>query len=425
MNFLHLAAADHGGAGIAAWRIHDALRTYGHESRMLVLDSKSRDPDVAIIPGPYSILRVIRGAIKGWLKCMTNPDYYFQDQNFTLRWSSHKLLDKVNLKPDIIIVHFISHFLNASDVRGLHEATDAPVIWSLLDMGLMTGGCHYAWHCQGYLSQCGDCPALRISSQPDLSAKILKDKSKALFGLPGVVLAASSTLAYQARASSLFGAMPIETVLLGVSPDVFRPRERNSERHKFGIYGSSKLIFFGAQRISQRRKGMGQLLAALNLLRNRWPSTLPLPSFLTAGDTSDLAEISNLGFEHHSLGFVNSETLARAYAAADLFACPSIEDSGPMMINEALMCGTPVVAFSMGVASDLIIPGITGQIAELNNPESFANCLMNILMRDETSSLLMGKSCREIALQRCTYELQVRRVIEISESAIITSNKDL
>jgi glycosyltransferase involved in cell wall biosynthesis len=43
------------------------------------------------------------------------------------------------------------------------------------------------------------------------------------------------------------------------------------------------------------------------------------------------------------------------------------------MINESIMCGTPVVSFRMGVAEDLIINGETGYIVKLKNIRDLAN----------------------------------------------------
>ena len=415
MKFLNLAASDHGGAGVAAWRLHDALRKCGHESSMIVLNSRSADQDVSIVPGQLSMFRVVRLARKIMMKGISNPNYYFHDQSLSPHLNERELLAASRFHPDIIIVHSISHFLAFEDVRTLHKATGAPIIWNLLDMALMTGGCHYAWDCRGYMSSCHGCPALRLEYFKDLASRVWLEKLRAIADLPGVVIAGSTTLAEQARSSSLLGRLPIETLLLGVSPEQFKPRQREFERGLLGINRTGKLIFFGAQRLDQKRKGMDKLLEALSLLKKNWSSTIPLPKILSAGDATDFKAISSLGFEHHSLGFVNSETLSRAYAASDLFVCPSIQDSGPMMINESLMCGTPVVAFRMGVAPDLIFPGVTGEIAELGNPTSLANCIMSILMLDEPASQAMALKCREIALQLCSPHLQAQRVIELSE----------
>ena len=70
------------------------------------------------------------------------------------------------------------------------------------------------------------------------------------------------------------------------------------------------------------------------------------------------------GYDVIMTGDLNMEDLFKAYYCADLFVCPSLEDSGPMMINYAFMTNLPVVCFPMGVALDLILHEKNGYIAE-------------------------------------------------------------
>ena len=418
MNFLHLSAADHGGAGIAARRLHDGVRTHGHQSRMLVLDKRTQDADVFVLPGPRQLFLARRFASKASLKFLADDDYYFQDQSLSPVISPARVLDQIGLKPDVIVVNFISHFLSFLDVLALHQATGAPVVWHLLDMSAMTGGCHYAWACEGYQRHCGRCPALRFSHKNDRSASIFKDKAAALSNMRSIVVAGSSMLHRQAAGSSLFSKLQITTLLLGVSPDAFSPCDQMAQRRVFGLQGEGPVIFFGAQRFGQRRKGMRLLLAALQKLAADWPAGKARPMLLLAGDATDFPDLTPLGLECQRLGFIDTATLARAYAAADVFACPSIEDSGPMMINESMMCGTPVVAFRMGVAEDLIDTDVTGMIVPLGKVPEFSAALAQVLRWDEQQRSRARSNCRRVALQRCSVGHQVGRFVEISQALV-------
>ena len=414
ISFLHLAAADHGGAGIAAWRMHDALRTLGHKSRMLVLERRTDDNDVLAIGADSAAFKWRRLAQKAWLKISARSDEYFQNQLLSPGVDAVDLVRRIGIQPDVIVVHFISHFLAPDDVLALQHATGAPVLWSLLDMGLMTGGCHYAWGCNGYTRSCGSCPALRLNGANDLSARIWAAKQCAMKQTRGWVIAGSSLLARQAAASSLLGGRHIETLLLGVSPRTFAPGDQVALRHELGVGGAERLVFFGAQKFNQRRKGMHLLMEALLQLSNTWSRGTPLPVLLCAGNASDFAPLRAKGFRLVDLGFVGGAVLAKAYAAADVFACPSVEDSGPMMINESLMSGTPVVAFRMGVAEDLIEDGASGVIAPLSDVCEFASGLKRVLLWDATHRGAVRTRCREVALEKCSPERQLQRFVEIA-----------
>jgi glycosyltransferase involved in cell wall biosynthesis len=416
MKFLHLVATDYGGAGIAAWRMHDTLRKLGHVSHMLALESRTSDVGVLTIGADSTAFKWRRLVQKAWLKVSSRPDGYFQNQLLTPGIDAAELVYRAGLKPDIIVVHFISHFLAPDDVLALQRVTGAPVLWNLLDMALMTGGCHYAWHCDGYIRSCGRCPALRLRGANDLSAQIWAAKQRAMGETRGWVVAGSSLLARQAAASSLFRDRRIEKLLLGVSPTMFAPGDRISLRQELGVGGAERLVFFGAQRFDQRRKGMHLLMDAFLYLQEMWPSGTPLPVLLCAGNAADFTSLRDKGFRLVDLGFIGSAMLAKAYAAADVFACPSVEDSGPMMINESMMSGTPVVAFRMGVAEDLIEDGASGIIASLGDTRDFAAGLQSVLLWDTPRRAIASAHCREVALAKCFPERQAQRFVEIARA---------
>ena len=95
--------------------------------------------------------------------------------------------------------------------------------------------------------------------------------------------------------------------------------------------------------------------------------------------------LRDLPLEHRWLGHLDDEhALAAAYQAADLFVCPSVEDAGPMMIPEAMLCGTPVVAFNTGGAPDLIEHGRTGFLAELTRADALATGIESMLQQIRT-----------------------------------------
>ena len=414
MNVLHLSAADHGGAGIAAWRMHDSLRRLGHRSHVWVLERKTGDADVREL-GSGSF-RWRRLATKAALKLATRPAWYFQEQRLSAGIGAADIADAQALKPDVIVVHFISHFLAPGDVLALQESTGAPVLWNLLDMGLLTGGCHYAWDCPGYTRTCGSCPALRISGPNDASARIWRAKHDAVVRTRGWVVAGSSWLARQAAGSSLFEGRHIETLLLGVSPLAYAPGEQNALRAELGAPGAERVVFFGAQRFDQKRKGMHLLMKALVRLAETWPRGVALPVLLCAGNAADFSRLRERGYTLVELGFVGGMVLAKAYAAADLFACPSIEDSGPMMINESMMCGTPVVAFRMGVAEDLIENGLSGAIATLGDTQAFTDALEQVLLWPAERRDRARARCRDVALQKCSPDRQLERFVTIAEA---------
>lgn len=413
MNVLHLSTYDYGGAGKAAYRLHHNLRSCGYGSRMLVLYKHTDDPDVIELQGGRFLSRPLNLGMKALLKVFTIQDYYFQHQISSLMNSYHDLYAHLGFKPDVIVAHWISNFISIHDLYRLQRDTGAPVIWYLMDMAPLTGGCHYAWDCTRYMKQCGRCPALRSIWWHDLSYANWRKKHELVQDMVLTVVAGSGSLLSQAEKATVFENKRIEKIMLGVDEEIFKPAPPNAARKKLDLPLVAKIVFLGAQSMALRRKGMPYLMDALRILAGDSDFDYENIVLAVAGDGFDSAPLDG-NFQYRKLGFLADESmLATAYQAADLFVCPSIEDSGPMMINEAIMCGTPVVAFDMGVAQDLVHTGKTGYLAELKNSEDLASGIRHILGLSDNEAISISEKCRSLALEVTSPRAQIEAFLKL------------
>ena len=62
-------------------------------------------------------------------------------------------------------------------------------------------------------------------------------------------------------------------------------------------------------------------------------------------------------------------------------------------------------------------PGITGYLAEAENPQDLCNGIVELL-EDEALRISMGKNCREIAVREYPLELQARRYISLYQEVL-------
>jgi len=414
MKVLHITASDHGGAGRAAHRLHLSMRAAGIDSHMCAFDKRSGDMWTTRIRALAGIFVLRRFLSKVILKVLTIPDYRFSWQDISLGISAESFCAQLGMSPDIIVVHYISGFLSFQDVLQLQRLTNARVIWNLLDMGGFTGGCHYAWSCHGYEAKCGRCPALRMRSESDLSARVLERKRRTISAMDLTVVAGSTLLRDQARNSIVFGDRQINTILIGIDPETFRQRNREEARRLLGLSTDKRTIFFGAQSSKDRRKGHMWLVKALQQLAEMTDFDHSSVQILSIGKVDDSPELAAAGIIQNHLGLTDDESqLVLAYQASDVLACPSVQDSGPTMINESLMCGTPVVAFHMGVATDLICGGQTGYIARLMDTNEFAAGLRRFLELDENERTVVSDRCRNLAFERCNAAVQAQKYVTV------------
>ena len=421
MKILHLATQDVGGGGFdSAYRLHCNMRGAGVSSVMVVLNKKSEDADVVEISSRLSFSEKICWFLSRLLARFHRhylfPNSYFF-QNVRGFFSPEKLVTSFPFKPDAIIVHWVSTFVTTNMMRQLSLITGAPLYWYMVDMAPLTGGCHYAFDCKGYTKQCGQCPQLRFGGHKrDISHRQWQQKFNDFKDVDITAVAASSWLKYQAMESSIFSARPIKQIILGMDIDIFRPVPQMDARTELDLPENKKIIFFGAHNIHEERKGVDYLINALNRLYSMLADNLDLRRnilVVVAGSGANMDQLK-IPFENRHIGFLQGDKkLSAAYQAADIFVNTSIEDSGPMMINEAILCGTPVVAFDMGVAPDLVHTGRTGYRARLRDAADMASGLRLLLEMDADSIQTMRAECRALGMRLCHPDVQVQAFMDI------------
>ena len=77
---------------------------------------------------------------------------------------------------------------------------------------------------------------------------------------------------------------------------------------------------------------------------------------------------------------------------ADVLLLPSIIEGLPGVILEAFYCKTPVVANNTGGIKEIVIPGQTGHLIELNKNDSFASAVINVLENKEQTEKLVANA---------------------------------
>ncbi|MCP1381202.1 glycosyltransferase [Runella salmonicolor] len=391
-NILNLSALDYAGAGKFAVDFNDLLVSYGYNSYLVVKDVKTENPAVLRYPdhkftAPFAKLFRKMAKVK-WNRVRFDYDYYFYNlyEQYSVV-SAKKILELIPAKPDVIFIHWVTDFLNAKVINALYKLTGAKIYWLMIDNAPITGGCHYPWECRGYQTDCGNCPAIVLPEVKWLAQKNLALKLTCLPKNMGLLVFSESDH-QRARQSAVFKHKSIYKLLGLVDENKFVLGDQEAAKAHFGLSSNHKVIFFGAASLKEKRKGMHLMIEAIKLLEAE------NVTFLIAGNAA-------LPFENHNvktIGYLNEEQLIKAYQAADIFVCPSIEDSGPMMINQSIMCGTPVVAFNTGVAQDLVHTDTTGYRAALGDYKDLAKGITQLLQLDEATRRTMEKNCRDFAM---------------------------
>jgi glycosyltransferase involved in cell wall biosynthesis len=190
----------------------------------------------------------------------------------------------------------------------------------------------------------------------------------------------------------LFKDRHIEVIPYCLDLTRYKPVKQEIARELLGLPHDKKLILFGAnQAMQDPRKGFHYLQSALqNLSREGWQEKAELLVFGEA----QISKPPETGLKTRVLGWLHDDvSLSLAYAAADVYVCPSLQDNLPNAVIEASACGTPTLAFQIGGLPDLIEHLQTGFLARPFESDDLARGL-HYLLSDEQTRKAMGLAAR-------------------------------
>jgi glycosyltransferase involved in cell wall biosynthesis len=308
---------------------------------------------------------------------------------------------------DVLNVHWVAGFV---DYQKFFEwlPEGKPVVWTLHDLGVFTGGCHWDGGCGKFVQRCGACPQLGSGAEEDLSREIWTRKKRVFECVQASrlrVVAPSRWLAGEARRSSLLGRFACSVIPYGVDTEVFAPRDKRVSREVLEVPADGKVVLFLADDIHARRKGFHLLAEALAGI------AADAGVFLLSMGAGSAPEIAGLR-QAHLRHMRRDGILSGVYSAADIFVAPSTQDNLPNTVLESMACGTPVAAFAAGGIPDVVRPGVTGLLASPGDVAGLRAAILELL-RDDEKRAEMSANCRSIALLEYSLEVQARRYLEL------------
>jgi len=385
-NIVVFATDDVGGAGKAALRIVKAFNRSGRNCKMLVKNKTSVDNDVIKIqpiskfPFEQRVLRYFANLRKRGVRL--NDKYFFGGRYDDIYYMD---IDKyINFVPDTIIVTWITWFVSPKTIKLFADKCGAKIVICPLDMSPFTGGCHYAWNCNGFESNCKHCPAIIDEKYKYIAVNILKEKREYWSDNIARFWSCSSGLSSELNRASIVQNKRVENLLIPIDENIFNANNRINAKNVFGIDSSDKVILFGSTFSYEERKGINFFLESIEVLHNMLSvSQKQNIKIVIAGRKIQEKFKYRLPFDIIDIDFIKDDLLlSQLYQASDVLVCPSIQDSGPMMINEAQMCGLPVVAFKVGVIPDFIINDFSGYTCDIGNVEQMAIGIKKIVFNE-------------------------------------------
>lgn len=322
--------------------------------------------------------------------------------------SSKKILNRIQKDYDFVLVFFWQGMITSKTLFDIYQKMNKPILLIAADMFPMTGGCSYFWDCDRLEKQCGKCPGLNSSDENDVTRKNFLYKKDQLEKINCVFLG-NTWQNFYANKSGLF--KKIDKIYPIIDENLFKPQDKEFLKKENG-YSAKIILFFGAVNVNEERKGYNYLVESLQLLARKRPELVDKILLMVAGKNAELPDL--YGFTVKNTGYLSFEQLAKFYAMADIFLSPSVQDAGPMMLNQALLCGTPAVAFEMGTACD-ILNSNTGYVAKFRDSEDFYKGIISIIDKSKEELDFMSKECRSQSLKKYSYKVFRDEIVRVYE----------
>jgi glycosyltransferase involved in cell wall biosynthesis len=105
------------------------------------------------------------------------------------------------------------------------------------------------------------------------------------------------------------------------------------------------------------------------------------------------------------------------YSAADLCIVASLDENQPLVAQEALACGVPVVGFAVGGIPELVQPGVTGLLAPAEDVRALREAVARLL-GDAALRAELSTNCRRLAEEQFDLTKQAQQFARLYEDLL-------
>lgn len=370
MRIVHLASGNIGGAKIAAVNLASAQNSCGLSS--FLVSNDSHNPLVRFKS------KMTTAANRAWQK-----EPYLLSVKSSSQISFKKLND---LKPDLIHIHNWYNLLTLEDFTELGR--QYPLVITLHDERIYTGGCHLTYSCNNYLTNCTQCPAVSLGKSIISHSNFFAGET--LRNLPKLgIISPSQWLAKRFSNSSIGHELSTPRVISNVIAELPLNREvlRNFE---------SKVLRVGfvSANLNQYLKNLSSLSLALEEIGKK-SSDISMEFHLVGDGISPISK----NYKTTSYGILKPNQMGKFWGAIDVLVVPSVIENFPTVIAEAAYHSIPVIASEVGGIPEMVRQGWNGVLSG-PSPSSLETSIVEFLKMTHEERKRMGENNRDYFVRK-------------------------
>lgn len=201
-----------------------------------------------------------------------------------------------------------------------------------------------------------------------------------------------------------------KTVYNGIDTQVFKFMNLPKKHKKFGLVTVSRLL---------KRKGIHHVLEALKELND---DQITLDIYGMGNYESELKTQVinlNLGKQVFFREYVENQKLYKTLNKHDAFILPSLTESFGLVLLEAMACGLPVIASSVGGIPEIVEDGINGVLVEPGNVSQIKEAIMKLKENPKLREKMQKANLKRVKTH-FTWESVAKKYLKIYNQVIKT-----
>jgi glycosyltransferase involved in cell wall biosynthesis len=262
------------------------------------------------------------------------------------------------------------------------------VIWTLHDDHLLTGHCASSLNCERWKHGCGQCPDLTIYPpiKNDNTKNLFLEKQKMLKKIQPVIVCPSEWLKQKIAFSHPF-LKDVRVINNGVDIALYKPLNKREIREKYHVKQDALVIVFAAElSLKNPFKGGKTVIETFHAIKNK------NVQFISIGSQTEKISDNHIVFDY----ITNESMLAELYALSDLLIYPSWSDNFPLVILEAMACGTPVIGSNVGGIPEIIQDKFNGYlISDYKNHEKYVEKIKTYMSLNTEEKNALSNNTRD------------------------------
>ena len=313
MKILHVIGGDlRYGASKGALILHDALLKAGINSSILNdTPSKSNSYTNTIYINNNFISKFIGKIYVSLEKILKTIFLHSPRETFTFGLFGFDIT-KLPEYENADIIHL--HWLNQGFVKlGSISKINKPVVWTVRDMWVFTGGSHYTMDFEKYESS-------KLS-------KLIRNYKKKVYKKSFRFVTISDWLKFKAKNSDVLKDFNVQRIYNNIDLKSFDSVSKKTGKLNLKIETTKKIILYGANNPQSKRKGWNIFVKTLKKIDQSKYFLLIFGNFWSK------KTLDEIGIEYKSLGFIHDKKILNdVYSCADIFVASSIQDGWPKLL---------------------------------------------------------------------------------------------